>query len=141
MSGSGATNLIISALLAHFHHMPARHCIEAHRVAIATDAAAASERYNVPPEILISIGWEESWLSCHPGELSWGAPISRTRRHVPGGPFQAASSLAFGMRQCGTWLGAVHHFRNGRCSGGRVVGYTAEQAMHLAERIAPVPME
>lgn len=129
------THALLIALLALFPHAPARACIEAHRDVIAADADAASDAHHVPAALLVAVGWHESWLACHPGERSWGAPISRRRRHVAGGASHAASALALGYRRCGSWARAVHHFRVGRCTGGRVVGYTAADAMRLARRI------
>ena len=129
------TAILLISLLALFPHAPARRCIESNATQIAAEADAASEAHHVPPEILVAVAFEESWLACHPGEHSWGAPVSRTHRHVAGGAFHAASALALGFRRCGTWSRAVHHFRNGRCAGGKLVGYTAEGAMRLAARI------
>jgi hypothetical protein len=107
--------LLLTALLATFTHMPARHCIERRFDEITTAAGDASDRFGVPPALLLSVGFHETWLGCH-GERDWGAPVDRRHRHTAGTPADAAASLAIGLRVCGTWNGAITRFRSGLCS-------------------------
>lgn len=107
--------LLLSALLAAFTHMPARRCIERRFDEIADVAEAASRAHDVPPALLLSVGFHETWLGCH-GERDWGAPADRRHRHTAGTPENAASSLAAGFRACRTWRGAVTRFRSGLCA-------------------------
>jgi hypothetical protein len=95
--------------------MPARHCIEHRFEEISTAASDASERYGVPPALLLSVGFHETWLGCH-GERDWGAPVDRRHRHTAGTPSNAAASLAVGLRVCGSWRGAITRFRSGLCN-------------------------
>lgn len=128
--------LLLAALLAAFTHMPARHCIEARADEIATAAADASSAHGVPPALLLSVGFHETWLGCH-GERDWGAPMDRRHRRTAGTPDDAARALATGYRVCGTWPGAVSRFRSGLCTTQRttVREYVAS-VMRLASRIS-----
>jgi hypothetical protein len=107
--------LLLTALLASFTHMPARQCIERRFDEITIAAGDASERFGVPPALLLSVGFHETWLGCH-GERDWGAPVDRRHRHTAGTPADAAASLAVGLRVCGSWRGAITRFRSGLCS-------------------------
>jgi hypothetical protein len=92
----------------------------------------------VNPALLISVGTLESMLSCDPRSGgSWGAPISRTRRGVAGNSDHTASALALGYRRCHSTIGALSSFRCGLCSCHRLVGYTPETALALAQRLDP----
>lgn len=113
--GGSMIRLLLTALLATFSHMPARHCIERRFDEITAAADDASERFGVPPALLLSVGFHETWLGCH-GERDWGAPVDRRHRHTAGTPADAAASLAVGLRVCGTWNGAITRFRSGLCT-------------------------
>jgi hypothetical protein len=129
---------LLVALLALFSSTPRTRCIERRAPEIAAEASASAARYDVPPALLLAIGMHESALGCDPrAGGSWGAPISRTRRAVAGTSDHAASALALGHSRCRTWLGAVSHFRCGRCRCPPLVGYEPRDAMRLARRIDP----
>lgn len=128
--------LLLSVLLALLPVPAARRaCITSRRARIERDAAAA--RSGVPVAVLLAVGWMEAALGCDPRSGGcWGAPISPSRRGVAGNAHHAAAALAWGYRRCTTTLGAVSHFRCGLCSCRRLVGYTAQQAVTLSERIS-----
>lgn len=106
---------MIMALLARFNHMPARHCIESRQQQIAQHLVNARE-IGVPPSLMLSVSFHESWVGCHPGEGgNWGAPVDRSHRHTAGTPEHAARALATSYRVCGTWSGAISRFRSGLC--------------------------
>ncbi len=131
------TAYILAILLALLPHTARTRCAERRADEIAVQAEASSVRYDVPAALLLSICMHESSCGCDPRSGgSWGSPISRTRRAVAGGAEQTASAIALGRRRCGSWLAATNHFRTGRCHGPPPVGYTAEQALRLANRIA-----
>ena len=116
-----------------------RACILARRETIAASADAAAEAHGVPVALLLSVAYLESHLGCSRGSGGcWGAPISRARRGVAGGPASAASALALGYRRCGgTPEGAVASFRWGLCRvpvGAR--GYGPADVMRFAARVA-----
>ena len=116
-----------------------RRCIVARHDTIADSATAAAEAHGIPVALLLSVAYLESHLGCSRGSGGcWGAPISRARRGVAGGPDRAASALALGYRRCGgTPEGAVASFRWGRCSvppGAR--GYGPADVMRFAARVA-----
>ena len=101
-----------------------RRCIVERRATIESQADAASRTYSVPVEVLLAVGYLETHLSCAPGSGGgWGAPIAPTRRGVAGGAIHSASALAWGYRACGDMLGAVSHYRCGRCACPHLVGY------------------
>lgn len=106
---------LILLLLTLFPHMSHgnRPCIERRVDVITEQAREASRMHNVPPHLLISVGFHESHLGCQ--ETDWGAPASRTRRHTPGTPVDAARALANGYAACRSWEGAVFRFRSGLC--------------------------
>lgn len=116
-----------------------RSCILARRETIAASADAAAAAHGVPVALLLSVAYLESHLGCSRGSGGcWGAPISRTRRGVAGGPDRAASALALGYRRCGgTDEGAVSSFRWGLC---RVPpgahGYGPADVLAFAARVA-----
>jgi hypothetical protein len=116
-----------------------RACILARRETIAASADAAAEAHHIPVALLLSVAYLESHLGCSRGSGGgWGAPISRARRGVAGGPASAASALALGYRRCGgTPEGAVASFRWGLCRvppGAR--GYGPATVMRFAARVA-----
>lgn len=99
-------------------------CLAARTERVIADADAASRAHGVPVALLLAVGYAESHLGCARGSGGcWGAPASRTARHAPGRASHAASALALGHRRCGTWMGALAHFRGGRCVGH--AGYVA----------------
>ena len=116
------------ALAALLAVLPARRpyaaCLTARTERVIADADAASREHGVPVALLLSVGYAESHLGCARGSGGcWGAPVSRTARHTAGRASHAASALALGHRRCGTWMGALAHFRGGRCVGH--AGYVA----------------
>ena len=130
---------LVALLLAVRVPVAERRCIVARREAIASTATAAAEAHSIPVALLLSVAYLESHLGCsaHSGGC-WGAPISRARRGVAGGPDRAASALALGYRRCGgTPEGAVSSFRWGLCrvpAGAR--GYGPATVMAFAARVA-----
>jgi hypothetical protein len=131
------TNLLLTALLA-LHRPPAFHaqCIENHRSSIVEHATASANRYQIPVSLLLVTAFSETHLGCDPHEAGgWGAPIDRRHRHTAGGSDQAASSLAWGFRECHTWFGAVSFYRSGRCHAPHLIGYQPDTAMRMAEAI------
>ena len=130
---------LVALLLAVRVPVAERRCIVARREAIASTATAAAEAHGVPVALLLSVAYLESHLGCSRGSGGcWGAPISRARRGVAGGPDRAASALALGYRRCGgTPEGAVSSFRWGLCRvpvGAR--GYGPADVMRFAARVA-----
>lgn len=108
------------ALAALLAVLPARRpyaaCLTARTERVIADADAASREHGVPVALLLSVGYAESHLGCARGSGGcWGAPVSRAARHTAGRASHAASALALGHRRCGTWSGALAHFRCGRC--------------------------
>lgn len=88
-------------------------CLDARRAQVVADADAAARAHGVPVALLLAVGYAESHLGCARGSGGcWGARASH-----------AASALALGHRRCGTWTGALAHFRGGRCTGH--AGYVA----------------
>ena len=130
---------LVALLLAVRVPVAERRCIVARREAIASTATAAAEAHGVPVALLLSVAYLESHLGCSRGSGGcWGAPISRARRGVAGGPDRAASALALGYRRCGgTPEGAVSSFRWGLCRvpvGAR--GYGPADVVRFAARVA-----
>lgn len=115
------------------------------RIVAAADRAAAEQ--GVPPAVLLGVAMLESHVGCTTGRgnASWGAPISRARRGVAGGARESASALAWGRRRCGSWVGALAHYRCGLCRPcPRLVGYTDAFAAAFIRRAyaragAPLP--
>ena len=111
---------------------PYRVCLDARTPRVVADADRASREHGVPVRLLLAVGYRESHLGCAPRSGGcWGAPASRTRRGSPGRASHAASALALGYRRCGTWAGAVLHFRAGVCRSVRHGAYVAS-VMRLA---------
>ena len=106
----------LAALLALFAHVLHRPCLDARRDQIVRDADAASRDHHVPVALLLATGFAESHLGCAPRSGGcWGAPRDREHRRSAGRADHAASALALGQRRCGSWPGAVAHFRCGAC--------------------------
>ena len=126
----------IVALLTAYPHLAHRACIVARASQIAADADSAAARYGVPVGVLLAVAVLESHLGCAPRSGGcWGAPVSRTRRQTAGRADHAASALALGMRRCGSWPGAVSHFRWGTCSRRAHVGYGPEDVWRVVARV------
>lgn len=122
--------------------VPARYrqCIAARREAIIAQAAEAADLHQIPVELLLVTGYLESHLGCANLSGGWGVRLPRALRtasqphlHV----VRAASALAFGYRRCRTELGALAHFRYGRCAtpAQHEAGYTPEFALGLLTRV------
>ena len=127
----------IVALLEVYPHLAHRACIEARAPQIAADADAASARHGVPVALLLAVAVLESHLGCAPRSGGcWGAPVSRTRRQTAGRADHAASALALGYRRCGSWPGAVSHFRWGTCERRAHVGYGPDDVWRVVARVA-----
>lgn len=111
--------LILSAILALFPYMSGnnRACIATNRARIEAQLDESHARYpDVPMELLAAVAFAETHLGCDVGEGgNWGAPISRTRRHVAGTHLHAAGALHRSLAVCGTLDGAVRRFRVGLC--------------------------
>lgn len=132
------TARVLLAVLLALLPVPAarRACIVARRDNIERQADAAARATGVPVAVLIAVGFLETHLSCAPGSGGgWGAPISPTRRGVAGGAAQSAAALAWGYQRCGTMLGAISHYRSGRCHAPHLVGYQPAQAVDLVDRL------
>lgn len=124
-------SMLIVSLLAIYPHTPSRTQIDAQREQISIRVVEASIGYGVPASVLVAVGFFESRLGTdRRGNGSWGAPCDGANCID-----RAASALALGYRHCRRWRGAVNMFRNGRCRGGRFVGYTPDDAMRLAARL------
>ena len=124
------------ALLAAYPHLAHRACVEARAPQIAADADDAAARYSVPVATLLAVAVLESHLGCAPRSGGcWGAPVSRTRRQTAGRADHAASALALGFRRCGSWPGAVSHFRWGRCARGGHAGYGPDDVWRVGLRV------
>jgi hypothetical protein len=100
-----------------------RSCINNRRLEIASVVEESQRRYpELPPEILISVGFLETHLGCDIGEGgNWGAPISRYRRHTAGRPIQAAGALMSSYEYCTShgytgWGPAIRRFHTGLCA-------------------------
>ncbi len=136
MTPAELTALILTTLLSIIPRVPQpqRGRLEARHDRIVAEATAAAAHHNVPVALLFSTAMMETHIGTDVGEGDgWGAPISRFRRHTAGTADNAASALAFGFRDCHTWLGATHHYRCGLCRCMHLLGYQAPQAIRLAE--------
>jgi len=144
-----ALDLALSLWLALLSVVPTpprsmRPCLDRGAHSIPSAAAEAATAYDVPVGVLLVAAWLESHAGCDPASGGcWGAPIDARHRLTAGRASHAASALSLGFRGtarrrgCGTWEGAVSHFRCGLCRcppppGG---GYTAAYAIGLAERV------
>lgn len=140
--------LLLAALLHLFPHMSGnnRVCIQKHFDSIAQVAEAAERDNGVPAAIMLSVGFLETHLGCSAGEGgNWGAPISRTQRHVAGTPRQAAVALQHSYERCGSWVGAISRFRSGRCTIPSSMASYPRTALRIMNRISrdtgtPVPL-
>lgn len=129
-------HLVLAALLAMFPHNPQRACMLARADAIAEQADAAAAHWHVPAGLLLVVGFLETHDGCDAGEGGgWGSPIDRRHRHTAGTADSTARGLAHSYAACGTWLGALHRYRVGLCNGRERVGYSAETAWRLFERV------
>lgn len=114
---------IIIALLHMFPHMSGhnRQCIINNQERIVQQLQDASRPIEpeapVPPvELTAAVAFEETHLGCDHNEGGgWGAPISRSRRHVAGTHLHAVRVLSRSYQVCGTWDRAVLRFRTGLC--------------------------
>ncbi len=119
-----AAQALVALLAALTLRRPYAGCLDARRAQVVADADAAARAHGVPVALLLAVGYAESHLGCARGSGGcWGAPASRLHRHAPGRASHAASALALGHRRCGTWTGALAHFRGGLCTGH--AGYVA----------------
>lgn len=132
------TAAILAMLLVLRPHSPAQSCIDRRHDEIVEMATRSSTAYQVPVALLLVVGFNETHLGCDAGEGGgWGAPIDAEHRQTAGTSDSAASALALGHRECRTWLGAVSHFRCGRCSTCPAAqpGYTARGALRRVRQI------
>ena len=127
----------LAALLALLPVPAARRaCIVARRDAIIAQADAAALADGVPVGVLLVVAFLESHIGCAPRSgACWGAPIDPRHRQTAGNARSASRALAWGYRRCHTTLGAISHFRSGRCVSGRLVGYRPEDAVRLLDRV------
>lgn len=117
--------LLLAALLALFPHTPAYGRILQQRDHIISEATIAAQTYNVPPSVLLSVGFHETHLGTDYGEGgNWGAPIDARHRHTAGTAHSAARILARGYEYCHhSWRGAIGFFRSGICAAPRNQNY------------------
>ncbi len=91
---------------------------------VAREIVAASQRVGIPPEQALLVGWSESRLTPDVvgsvGELGamqvnprWTPEIvnQTTAQRIETG----VRILAEAFRKCGSWAGADHRYRTGRC--------------------------
>lgn len=109
--------LLIALLHTHPHiPEPMRSCLDSHRDRIVAQAQEGADQNDVPAGVLLTVGFLESHLGCHPRSGGcWGAPIDPTHRLTAGTHHHAAVALATSYRVCGTWEGAISRFRCGLC--------------------------
>lgn len=132
---------VLTLLLAVFPRGMGADYVRVHREEIAHVAGDAATAHGVPVPVLVSVAWYESRVGADPAAYGgWGAPRDRLHRHEAGTADHAASALALGLRQCGSWSGAVAHFRSGLCRPWQPTHrqYVAN-VMHLVDRITPEP--
>lgn len=136
MTTLATARLLVSTLLLISDRSPHIACLHARADSIAEWTAASATRHDVPPGLLLAIGFVESHLGCHPASGGcWGAPINRRQRHVAGTPDHAARALARSYTVCGSWVGAVRRFRIGLCQGTPATEDYVRRAFHLATRL------
>lgn len=128
MTGAEAFAAILSLL----SHVLYDDCIHRRRDAIIEDATQAATAHGVPVRLLLAVGFRESHWGCAPASGGcWGAPRDRAHRSTAGRAAHAASALRLGHSRCGSWVGAVAHFRCGACACVGRERYIAS-VMHLA---------
>jgi hypothetical protein len=126
---------IITAFLTLYPSYPARSCIIERRENIEGVLNTAREAYpEMPMEVLASIGFLETHLGCYGGG-GWGAPLSRTQRHLPGTPIRAAGILWRSFQVCGNWEDAARRFRTGICTHTAIGDSYAHRAIRLANTL------
>ena len=127
--------LMLAALLTFFGPCESVRRITADQSHIDRLGTAAAAQYAVPPAVLMSVGFYETWLGTYPGEGgNWGAPASRFHRHVAGTPADAARALARSFSVCGSWEGAIGRFRSGECTAPHNRGYV-RHVLAMADRL------
>lgn len=128
--------IILAALVAIYPRSPARPCLDARRPAILAAITAATRAYpDVPPALLVAVGWHESHLGCAPRSGGcWGSPRDSRHRSTAGSPTDAARDLSRSLRVCGSVAGAVARFRGGLCRAGVHTAYVA-RVVALAARL------
>lgn len=128
--------LLLALLLSLRPPADLRPCLTARAPEIARAAGEAQALTGVPAELVLAVGYLETHLGCARGSGGcWGAPVSRRRRAVAGTHLHSARALAWGRRRCGSWHGAVSHYRCGLCSCRSLRGYGAGEALALARRM------
>jgi hypothetical protein len=137
------TAQLLAALLA-LYPGPRSRDIERRRESIVAMATHSSETYNVPPAVLLTVGFLETHLGTDANEGGgWGAPINRHHRHVAGTSDSAARILARSLEVCGTWERAIARFRSGLCVAPLSMRRYVRTALQLVARIsarAEVPL-
>ena len=131
------SSAVFLALLALFPRLGRLPCVVAHAPRIVAQADAGRE-LGVPPGLVLVVGLLESQWGCARGSGGcWGAPAHASTPDVAGGVRETVSALDLGWSRCGTWSGALHHFRCGGCRCVVSAGYTPEDAMRLWLRVDP----
>jgi hypothetical protein len=126
---------IVTAFITLYPTDPARICMRDRRESIEEVLNTARETYpEMPMEMLASIGFLETHLGCYGGG-GWGAPLSRTQRHLPGTPMRAAGILWRSFQVCRNWEGAARRFRTGLCSHSDVGDSYARRAIRMANTL------
>lgn len=127
---------LVSALLSLFPRSPSLACLRSRTEAITRDAADATAQHDVPPALLLAVGFVETHLGCDRASGGcWGAPIDPQHRGTAGRASHAAQALATSYRVCGTWEGAVCRFRCGLCRCPPQHAQYTRNALSLAARI------
>jgi len=129
---------LLAALLSFYHHGIRIERIRTHQeVAIQRIVDAVEAHPEVPAALSMSVGFLETALGFDHGEGGClGSPIDRRHRHVSGGSSAQTRDLLHSYQTCGDWMHALHRYRVGDCNGRERIGYTAEQALQLAERLS-----
>ena len=112
------TILLLLSLVSPYPHAQSTRLILSQRHAIAHLAEDAATAHGIPVELLLAVGYHETWCGTHPHEGgNWGAPRPHQHdRHLAGTADDAAAALARSIEVCGGSLrGAIGRFRSGLC--------------------------
>jgi hypothetical protein len=127
----------LAALLAMFRApVLTQHRMMERREWIVETVAAASERWNVAPELILVLGYLESHLGTDRSSGgSFGNPESARHRERPGTVDGAARILATGMRICTGDMGVISYWRCGACHCPPLRGYDPPEAVAILHRV------
>jgi hypothetical protein len=101
---------------------------------------AGVDKHNIPPSLILTVGFLESHFGCNPRSGgSWGSPIDRNHRGIAGTPIHTARDLANARKVCGSWFGALARYQSGLCHRRSLVAsYTPQYAFNVAWRMENV---